>query len=478
MSTPTTDPLFRKSRRDAPVLGDWVVLLFTDEKMLFCQVGEPVVFNKSKHVTKYLVGKQYETIFEVRKGGLWPLGATEKLMPDVVDFLPDVSEDADGTTTESTQPRDNRSLDDTNTAQGLDKDAVQQMKMSGTDGSTIIESLVENSTTFNNKTQFAKEKYIMRKQRKHMSRCRMVRCTAATVCRTLHTQSPKRILNLRPDTLAQMLSYTNLWAGCQTVIYEHTGGMLTGAVAQRLGGYGRILSLYSGQQHSYIELLNKYNLSFAETNSIQWVHTGDIYGGYVPETFDEEAEDRDKVIWPCLPGKHTLEHMERNKDTIDKAEYMGRQSSRFLRKLTRTTPLEAYSMLTNKDRLCDSIILATDHDVLATFMPLYKYLAPCSPFCVYSESAAPLLECSRKLQDEGLAINVRLSDTWAREFQVLHQRTHPSMTMSQSGGYLLTGTKLHSVMGISELDDAVKEEVKGQWRKQVRSAHKKARGGN
>lgn len=67
------------------------------------------------------------------------------------------------------------------------------------------------------------------------------------------------------------------------------------------------------------------------------------------------------------------------------------------------------------------------------------------------------------------AINLRLSDTWAREYQVLPGRTHPMMDMRQSGGFLLTGIKLDETHGHNELDEAtlneIKEEVGGRRRR-------------
>ncbi len=57
-----------------------------------------------------------------------------------------------------------------------------------------------------------------------------------------------------------------------------------------------------------------------------------------------------------------------------------------------------------------------------------------------------------------IAINLRLADSWFREYQVLEGRTHPNMTMLQNGGYLLMGTKLCPRTGKNELD-------KGELRK-------------
>lgn len=37
------------------------------------------------------------------------------------------------------------------------------------------------------------------------------------------------------------------------------------------------------------------------------------------------------------------------------------------------------------------------------------------------------------------ATHMELSDSWLREYQVLPERTHPTVMMDCHGGYLLTG---------------------------------------
>ena len=67
-----------------------------------------------------------------------------------------------------------------------------------------------------------------------------------------------------------------------------------------------------------------------------------------------------------------------------------------------------------------------------------------------------------ELQKKKLAINLRLSDTWMREYQVLEGRTHPSMNMTQSGGFILTGTKLCPKTGQNELDEELLQKLRSQ----------------
>jgi hypothetical protein len=79
-----------------------------------------------------------------------------------------------------------------------------------------------------------------------------------------------------------------------------------------------------------------------------------------------------------------------------------------------------------------------------------------------------------------IAINLRLTDAWFREYQVLEGRTHPNMSMSQNGGYLLTGTKLCPRTGTNELDEAELREMRaklGGRRKQLTRLQRKNKAG-
>ena len=58
---------------------------------------------------------------------------------------------------------------------------------------------------------------------------------------------------------------------------------------------------------------------------------------------------------------------------------------------------------------------------------------------VYSPYKKPLLDAYMTMKEQGLAVNVNLSETWLWSYQVLPERTHHTVNMSGGGGYLLTG---------------------------------------
>jgi tRNA (adenine58-N1)-methyltransferase non-catalytic subunit len=401
------------------------------------------------------------------------------------------------------QATDNRHLHDDNKSQGLDSTQIKQMIEDGTHGSDIVTKLVQNSSSFGRKTTFSQAKYIAKKQRKYQPRCRIIRCTPLSFCEAIYKNRQRHILNMREDTLGQLLSYSNISAGCQVLVYEQCMGVVTGAIAQRMGGYGQVLSLYETNQPSYIELIQKFNLSFAEHQSIKWIHTGDVFGrkrvvqddngdqmdcdNNDDDDDDPEKTERDGLTWPIPLQEHTREFLEKMKTDQQKKDFLKKRCARFARKLTRYTPKECNEFLfgstsvgkttetiateagpsdagrTKWTRKCDSIILAVGkYDPTTTILALWEFLAPSSPFVIYSEYIEPLTECFQALQQRKLAINFRLSDTWMREYQVLPGRTHPSMNMSQSGGYLLTGIKLDPVYGQNEIDEELAKEIRRQ----------------
>jgi tRNA (adenine-N(1)-)-methyltransferase non-catalytic subunit len=453
--------------------GDYVVLVFADARQMFAQCTKhwngkgrvaPLKINKRNFATGDLIGLPYGTVLEVSDRTLVALPPTEDLVPNfdektMSDFEKDV--DVDETDVEIDQIRDNRNLVDNNDAQALDHFELLRMRESGVDGSKIVKEIIQNSSTFDQKTEFSKAKYIARKQKKYQLRCRIIRCTPASICEALYVKDPKKIMNLREDTLAQILSYANVSAGCQSLIFETCFGLVTGAVACRMGGYGRVLSLYSGQQPSYTEMIQRFNLTFAENLSIKWLHSGDVFGQEnISDEDDADQKDREQVTWPCPLQDHTREYLKTMKNDEERESFLLKRSARFTRKMTRHTPVEAKGWL--KSKLSDSLVIATRYNATETLLGMLPYLSPSCPFVVFCEFLEPLTACFRELQRQDLAINLRLSDTWAREYQVLPGRTHPNMNMSQSGGFILTGVKLDEETGHNDLGEDLLKQIRSE----------------
>lgn len=63
---------------------------------------------------------------------------------------------------------------------------------------------------------------------------------------------------------------------------------------------------------------------------------------------------------------------------------------------------------------------------------------------------------------------VQIQESWWREIQVLPMRTHPTMTTSGTGGYLLTGIRVIPSERPESLANVKRQEGKLPRRKKVR----------
>ena len=68
----------------------------------------------------------------------------------------------------------------------------------------------------------------------------LVRPTARSLGEAHFTNTPHKIQHLRADTLALLLSLANIGAHGRVLVLESCAGLVTGAAAERMGGYGNV----------------------------------------------------------------------------------------------------------------------------------------------------------------------------------------------------------------------------------------------
>ncbi|EEC76653.1 hypothetical protein OsI_14608 [Oryza sativa Indica Group] len=200
-----------------------------------------------------LVGRPFGSLFSVGPSGLVPCA-------DAPSSRDDTTQDAaDGPSQDET--RDNRSLVDNNTAQNLSSDDIEAMKRDGVSGDEIVEALIANSSTFGKKTLFSQEKYKLKKQKKYAPKVLLRRPSTRSICETYFKKSPARTGFMRVDALSLLLSMANVGPYSDVLVVDMVGGLVVGAVAERLGGTGYVCSTYLGSAASSIDIIRMYNLS-------------------------------------------------------------------------------------------------------------------------------------------------------------------------------------------------------------------------
>jgi len=105
----------------------------------------------------------------------------------------------------------------------------------------------------------------------------------------------------------------------------------------------------------------------------------------------------------------------------------------------------------------DSLVVVSRFQPSPIVMALLPRLAPSRPFVVYCQYKEPLMECYVNLREEGTAINIHLTETWWRHYQVLPARTHPEIAMNGTGGYLLSGITVEPETPSTEAEHQAKK---------------------
>jgi tRNA (adenine-N(1)-)-methyltransferase non-catalytic subunit len=140
----------------------------------------------------------------------------------------------------------NSAIVDDNKAQAMDGDQIRLMKEGGVRGADLIAGLVQNSSTFAQKTEFSQEKYLRKKQKKHNPIMTVRRPSARTLCQAMFYKEPRKIGFLRVDALGLLLAKAGVRANSKVVVVDGPGGLLTAAACERCGGLGRVFHIHSG----------------------------------------------------------------------------------------------------------------------------------------------------------------------------------------------------------------------------------------
>eukprot|EP00249_Psilotum_nudum_P017530 c26374_g1_i1 orf=214-1767(-) len=232
-----------------------------------------------------LVGSPYGAVFELRRGPHGPSlfrisscrrggeAETSQMETNSVEGKTD-SNQMDGVPGECHNvageyvAKDNRDLLDDNTAQKLTVEDIDQLRREGASGNEIVEALIANSTTFQSKTLFSQEKYKRKKQKKYAPQLVLRRPCARSVCEAYFLKAPNKIGFLRIDMLALMLSLANVGAHAEVLVMDMVGGLLIAAVAERIGGFGSVCSIYDTLKPPPMDILGLFNFSDSTANKV------------------------------------------------------------------------------------------------------------------------------------------------------------------------------------------------------------------
>lgn len=428
--------------------GSYVVVRgLNNTRLVQVDSKKPVFFGKRKFSIQTAIGEAFGSVFEIDNRDLRKVSAEEYRKRCSECEVP--GDDA------QTSGQDNRNLVDDGKSQKLTREDIETFKADGTSGESIIKTLVENSTTFKEKTEYAQRKYLKKKQDKYLQHVTLERPTARLLVEMYYSQNPIKIGNMRIDSLAQMLTCCNVRSGGRFIVFDAYLGLLTAAVLERLGQDGSVVQVYAGQgpDSSYRQAVYALNLGeeflrstvlelpYAKASSLLAdQNSGTPEDKPEGENASAEAEMEDVSEKNSLSNSDaTIGNSEPSKEPASTTD--SKDAERAARKQRRLLEQQkAMDLL--KTKSLDGLLVASKHHPTAIVQSLLEFVAPSRPFAIFCSFQEPLVDCYTQLKNAGSAVFLRLTESWLRSHQVLPNRTHPSINMSGGGGYVLTGIKV------------------------------------
>jgi len=441
----------------------------------FAQLRRGEVSNIAKGKVKHelLFGKPFGTRFEMRgRDGIAPVteldgGITEEILGELGELGGEGGEG--GASGEGRGgDRDNRQLVDRSKlthgrecSQKLGAEEIKELKGQGKDTKELMKALIENSDTFKQKTEFSQAKWLRKKAAKHAPQFTAARPSALSLCRAYFRKEPFKIQHMREDTLARLLTLSNVQPGSRALVVDSMNGLVLGALVERMGGVGRLMHGFNGLQ-PVTEALKWLNMDKERLKPIFHFPLSEL--AFVPhdpsavgqvvapahaageaktsDAMQEDATDgcsgpRHASAAACGEGTAEAASAKQSSETESTeaaaavgggkagATLEGRQrridgAKRAAQSFAQLTPHAPTVEETQAElqRGFDSLVVAGSLDVKLLVPPLLRLVKPSSPIVVYSPSPYPLVELQEQLIRDEVAMNLHISETWMREHQV------------------------------------------------------------
>ncbi|KAJ2788115.1 tRNA (adenine(58)-N(1))-methyltransferase non-catalytic subunit trm6 [Coemansia interrupta] len=268
----------------------------------------------------------------------------------------------------------------------------------------IISSLTENNEAFAQKTEFSKSKYIRRKQSKFNKSFVPLETTAYNLCEFFFEVNAQKTRGVRTDTLAQMLALANVYAGARVLCVDDGQGLVVGALLSRIAG-GCVLGVHDGDVANYDVLRYINEPTEGRLRTLAWNKLNHQQPAFAEPELAADASEND-----VLGRARRLRGHQKLADTLAEV----RQGN------------------------FDALVVSTKYAARKVVIRLLPYLGLSRMVVVYDQCREPLTEVYAWMRDSHAFVNVQLTEGWLREYQVLPSRTHPTMSTSGGGGFLLS----------------------------------------
>lgn len=310
---------------------------------------------------------------------------------------------------------DNRNIMDDGNSQNLSKDDITRLQEESVSSTDIVEKLIENSKTFNDKTEYSQEKYLKKKEKKYFRFIQIRKPTIRLLAQMFYRQDPSKTLGMRIDDLSQLLTYTNIQSDGDYVLYDSgTSGLVTAAVMHAIGSNtkGRLIHMHPGnecQKNAFLAM------QFPKEQNERCINVN-LYS--VLRCFYQNKNSYTEEEQPC-------KKMKLEESAIKKPCWQIENE-------------KACKILLNK---IDGLVIVSKEHPVNIVSALQPFLKGSRNLVVFNVIKEPLQDLYVHLKSKCDFVCIKLSNNFMRNYQVLPERTRPDMLMT-NGGFILTAHKL------------------------------------
>lgn len=137
----------------------------------------------------------------------------------------------------------------------------------------IITGLVENNEQFNKRSEYSKQKYLKKKERKYMFKIHAEPATLENVHQYYFKQEYRSIAAIRWDMLALFLLYASPLG--RVLLAEQTRGILLGAVLSR-GAKAVTVANHEKKALKNYPIVDQLNISKTEQERVEFASWSDL----------------------------------------------------------------------------------------------------------------------------------------------------------------------------------------------------------
>lgn len=291
----------------------------------------------------------------------------------------------------------------------------------------------------------------------------------------MYRQEPEKVLGLRMDSLSQIISYSNICANGNYLLYESgTNGLVPAALLNAIGAntQGKLLYIHQGNVPQKQALL-ALNLGQEQMDRCISVNVYSLLRQYYQKSGGQKRKlnetDDDSIDNPHAKAIKVDEIDGQNDKTETNTVVEGNTSGKNGTSTTDENVMEidvenndtknggeiesndkpegkTPKWFLDNERGCellreqlDSLIIVAKEHPVSILRALLPFVKPSRPVVVFNLSRDILMETFIDLKTNGNVTGLKLTSNWLRMYQVLPNRTHPDVTMGGNSGFILHG---------------------------------------